>query len=142
MKCRDVSAEVIHTLDEWPGIPIANDTQRCRIYDNALEEVQMEAQRISQYCFDHVAMGDHGIHGVCSELVVPAADRRHRTTLHSSETLAVIPREPGFARVLLDDLPERLLGQHFEGLSRPVPVAHLSDVLIAVDGDIATAQHP
>ena len=107
----DVAAGVVDADDERPGLGVGDHRDRRRVDDDPLELVEVQAQRVGQDRLDDVAVAAGQPDGVGAELRVPVADGGDRAGLRLRQPLPLGAGEDRGRRVLLHDLPERLLGQ-------------------------------
>ena len=105
---------------------VPDDRHRGRVDRDALEQVQVQPERVGDDRLDHVAVAarqPRSRPAPCSagQPGVPVSDRRDRRAPTSRPSTRRPGRHRG-RRVRLHDLPQRLLGQRLERLPGPVAV--------------------
>src|SRR5437764_300749 len=96
----------------------------------------MQPQRVREDGLDDVAVADRDPRRVGAEPLVDPAYGGDGAALRVAQRLTA--RERRRARMCLHDLPERILGQLLQLLAGPVAVATLAQVVVGLDGEVAT----
>jgi hypothetical protein len=132
------AADVVLADDEGAQRRVPDDRQRGRIDHDALEQVEVQAERVGEDGLDHIAVAARQPERVRPMLGgdpgVPLAYRRHRPVRHRGHRLPA--RKDGRTGVRLHHLPQRPLRQRLERLPRPVAVVTLDQPWFLADRGI------
>lgn len=130
----DRAADVVEAHEEGAGGGVADGGQGAGVGDDALELVEVEAERVGDDRLDDVAVGADEVHGGGGgggQPVVPVANGRDRPRRHRGQGLAA--GEAGGAGVVLHDRPVGVAPQVVEVAAGPVPVVALGEPLVLGD---------
>src|SRR5262245_21347088 len=134
-ECGEITAGVVDVEYERAMGGVLDDADRTRSDHDALELVEVQAERVGDHGLDDVAVADGHPDPLRADLVlnlgVPAPDRREGPRLHLDHPLAA--GEESGARMLLDGLPELVLREVLEPMAGPLAVTALGQPLVPPD---------